>query len=780
MGAGERPPPAGGVSLAAGGAASALQHRRACDMRRVLRAFAALRRRHAMMAWLGYLGLSVALTYPVALGLATHIPIAHQIPGWMPGDGDPWHSLWMLWFADVSLFERGTLPFATELLFFPRGADLSYFALVILPLLIALPLVRLVGVVATYNLLIILSLAAAGYAAFRLVDRLVQDKRAAFLAGMVFAFCPYHMGRAVEHLFLVMGAVWLPLYALLLIKAVQRGKARDLLWAPVCFLLTLLSNPYYAVFLVLFSLLYGVFWLWQADAGELRRARLRRLLLLAALSGGLSLPAAWLLFARPWTDTQLHVPLADATPWGADLIAYVLPNPYHPLWGAAVRPIYEGLQGNIFEQTVSPGYSVLALALLAGYGVSRQGVRFWRLAALVFFILSLGPFLHIDGRHVFPLEGRTFSLPLPYLLLHVLPLVGGARVASRFNVMLMLCLAVLVGYGVRYGWGQWATRRWPGVGGHVLAGLAVAVILFEYLGVPLPTLDAAIPPVYTAIAADTKPSGSLLDIPLDAAIAKYQYYQTAHRKRLLTGFGPRPSPALSAYLKALPLSAFFRNPEGLAPPNPWRDPQEAMWYLDLFDIEAIVMHYAYLKPESIGAVRRFLLESFPIRRSLDDGQRLVLWMDRHAPRPLAREPAEYRLDFDDGEPWQLMADGWHEPERWGETTVAWSRGEAKVWLALPRPGSLTMEFKVFPFICPACPAQTMEVFVNGRFLAALQLATSEWRTYRFALPEAALRPGLNEVRWVFAHAVAPADVLPGSRDSRLIAVAFDYLRFRRD
>ena len=69
----------------------------------------------------GYLLLAIALTYPVAFHLTTHIPIAHQLPGWVSGDGDPWYSLWMLWFTKHSLIELGRLPLFSDALFHPRG-----------------------------------------------------------------------------------------------------------------------------------------------------------------------------------------------------------------------------------------------------------------------------------------------------------------------------------------------------------------------------------------------------------------------------------------------------------------------------------------------------------------------------------------------------------------------------------------------------------------------------------------------------------------------------------
>jgi uncharacterized membrane protein len=86
-------------------------------------------------------------------------------------------------------------------LFYPRGADLGYLSLVMFPLLLSFPLIQFAGVVAAYNLLILFSLTAAGYATFLLVRYLAKDGRVAFASGLIFAFCPYHLTRSLEHLF---------------------------------------------------------------------------------------------------------------------------------------------------------------------------------------------------------------------------------------------------------------------------------------------------------------------------------------------------------------------------------------------------------------------------------------------------------------------------------------------------------------------------------------------------------------------------------------------------
>jgi hypothetical protein len=131
------------------------------------------------------------LTSPVVFHLTTHIPIAHQIPGWMPGDGDPRHSLWMLWFTKHSVFELDRFPLFSDALFYPRGADLRYLSLIILSLLLSLPFVQLVGLIAAYNQLTLLSLSSAGYASLLLINYPRKDGRAACVSGLIMAHLGY-------------------------------------------------------------------------------------------------------------------------------------------------------------------------------------------------------------------------------------------------------------------------------------------------------------------------------------------------------------------------------------------------------------------------------------------------------------------------------------------------------------------------------------------------------------------------------------------------------------
>jgi hypothetical protein len=124
-------------------------------------------------------------------------------------------------------------------------------------------------------------------------------------------------------------------------------------------------------------------------------------------------------------------------------------------------------------------------------------------------VLGLGPFLHIYGKDVYSVGDTTFSIPLPYLGLYCIPILKGARAANRFDVMLMLSLAILVGYGLRFLLQRFDSQEWGSQASAVLLGLVAAAILGEFVSVPLPILDARLPGVYAAIGQDTTWTGSV-------------------------------------------------------------------------------------------------------------------------------------------------------------------------------------------------------------------------------------------------------------------------------
>ena len=134
--------------------------------------------------------------------------------------------------------------------------------------------------------------------------------------------------------------------------------------------------------------------------------------------------------------------------FSADLAGYAAPTQLHPLLGGLIRawshdstPQPDGSQFAVNKgQQIYLGYVALALALLGAWRGRRRGETwFWVTAALLFFVLTLGPNLRIAGHDT--------GIPLPFRLMERLPFFKGNRYPSRYSVMLLMSVAPLVAAG---------------------------------------------------------------------------------------------------------------------------------------------------------------------------------------------------------------------------------------------------------------------------------------------------------------------------------------------
>jgi hypothetical protein len=183
--------------------------------------------------------------------------------------------------------------------------------------------------------------------------------------------------------------------------------------------------------------------------------------------------------------------------FSADLAAYFLPNPNHPLWRSAMAGVSRVFHG---EWVVTIGILPWIMVIGATSRVRRQPaeVRLWLIVFWLFLLLSLGPFLNWLGQNT--------EFRLPFYLLRALPILREARVLSRYSVLVTLAAAVLTGTGLAWLVRQ---RQWRP---SIVIGLAGLVVLFELLPAPLSLADRAVPAVYRQIAAGGG-DGAVLDLP---------------------------------------------------------------------------------------------------------------------------------------------------------------------------------------------------------------------------------------------------------------------------
>jgi hypothetical protein len=482
------------------------------------------------MVLAGYSLLALLMTYPLVVRLSSHLA----------GSGDDmWLFQWNNWWLRKALFERLN-PYFTTYMFYPQGVSLVYHNFSWLNTGIWLVLEPLVGSIAAYNVTFLLTFILSGTTTYILIAYLTHSRPAAFVAGLVFAFSPYHLSH-FNHPNLI-SVQWLPLCVLFLMRTVREGSQwSDVLFCIASLVLTALSRWQLLTFAAILMVLY----LGYSLAFEREHWNRQTVLALLAIGLGAAVCIGLLLFPLLSSTvkgaTSDEMLMEEQQDWAqTDLLAYIVPNRLHPLFGPLVAPLYERFRKNRGEIAFL-GYSVL---LLAGYGAvrARRNALYWVLSASCLVLLALGPILRLNGR-LYP------AFPMPYRLVGWLLPIQAMRFPDRFNVMVSLPLAVLAGYGLtdihkRLSCiHRLATVRWwrtVTVGGSsvVLAFL----VLFEYLSIPLPTVAPSISPFYQDLARD-EGDYAILEVPMGRGYSKaYMFLQTFHGKRLVEGHVSRTPP----------------------------------------------------------------------------------------------------------------------------------------------------------------------------------------------------------------------------------------------
>lgn len=726
------------------------------------------------MVFSAYLGATLLMTYPVALSLTRSIPMDPQIKDWYPGDGDPWHFLWAVWYFARAIVEFPPRLFWTDLVFYPLGFDMPFLTGIGAVLLPAALLQRMLGPTLEYNVLWILSFVFTGYATYRLGRFLFGDRPVAFFCGLAFMFSAYRMAHALEHLPLLWASPLIPLFALGLFRAVEEPTTKR--WVQCAIVWAVSAGIWWyatismLVYLGVFALV-GIHDRWR----DLRLwPHVGSLAVAVAVLVAVASPFAMPLVLSPARDSIVQRPLSESNLYAADLLAFLVPSPRNPVFGPLVGPLYERFTGNFYEQTVYLGFIVLVLALVGVAHAPREKRRLFVVTAATFCVLALGPFLHVHGRDQFSIGGRGMSVPLPYLLLHYIPVLEGMRVPSRFAELMMFALVMLAGYGLSALCRRLAGRRWRAA----LLAVLMGTVAVESAAAPFPVLSTAAPRAYVEIGSAREPF-TVLELPLDWRIIKYHYYQTIHEKRLVVGHPVRSRSKYTSYPEGLPLIPILRDPRLLLDrPWPAEARRDAARLAAFFDIRYVVIHRAYLDPGVFERLDRFVDQQFPHGSRRVDGD-VVVYAVTRADTPGALWPEDYAIDFGAPDREFALLSGWSKDERWGDTTFQWSSApESSMYLYLGEPTDRLLGMRLLPLAYRGAPRQSLSVYVNGTFHDRLTLEPG-WARYELKIPARLFRPGLNGLTFKYGYAVSPARVMPGGEDTRTLAVAFDTVTLSR-
>ncbi|MBD3369888.1 hypothetical protein GF402_05940 [Candidatus Fermentibacteria bacterium] len=417
-------------------------------------------------------------------------------------DADVYDGVWHFWWVKRALTEP-TDPRFSELLDHPRGASVVFQNVGWPDCTLMLPLTAISPVLA-YNADLILGTLLTALMVGLLAREWGVGVSGAVIAGLVAAWLPSRTAHVVQH-YQLANLGWLAGSMLFARRAVRRGDAGDTALAGLFILLSLMQSPYFAPLCAL-----GVLVAVVSVRG--RPLRWRRIISVAAIWMGAALLAGLFYLTGGRSGAELEMGWREAVYWSAEPQSFVLPSPFGLLGRSLGLPLRLSWMPNLFEGVVTPGLSVLVLGIL---GWKKRSVL-PLLGALLCFLLALGPELR--------LMGRSTGIPMPYRLLQMVPLLGGARAPSRFAMLGGLLLAISVGLFFQ------RLSRKARVG--VLAAIVVELSVFS-----LPSLSARVPSVYEEL----EPSiGPVLEIPCSPSIRRYAYFQTVDGNPRYISYMARP------------------------------------------------------------------------------------------------------------------------------------------------------------------------------------------------------------------------------------------------
>jgi len=419
------------------------------------------------------------------------------------------------------------------------------------------------GIPAAYNTLVLISLVISGVSAAILARRFGVSQTGGAIAGLVFAYGPFHLSHML-HL-QTLGVCWIPFAILFVDRYLDTRSPRDAIGLAASSVISVFCSIYLAVFLAIVLPLYAIL-CWIFGRYHFNSRALGGLLATGIFAAAVLTPilSHYVRFSSDFGYAHDARTLAN---FSMELAAPLRVPDWMSVW--AWTPL---VRRTIWTTALSytPAFPGLVALVLAIYGVvvlrrnKENRVTMWILLslALVCFLLALGPILRPVNLNAL---GHSAWLPMPGKIWLVVP---GIRWPMRIFFFAWLAGAILCGLGLT------ALERRVGSRSRIVATVLIALVVIEFwparwlagrsVVAPDPmSLSDAYP--YLASEADR---GGVVELPTadrsgwrTPFSTRYIYASAAHLRRVVALHGSVTPPVTDSLLRAansLPDSSSMR------------------------------------------------------------------------------------------------------------------------------------------------------------------------------------------------------------------------------
>lgn len=505
-----------------------------------------------------------------------------------------------MWWVNRAI-GTGDMPYHFATLYAPGGATNYLHSLNPIEIVLTLPAQWAFGPIFAYNVACWAALSLTAFGGYLLGRDVTGSRAAGLLAGLALGFTPHQFAQLLGHMdvasiqFFVLG-VWC-LYR----SYCSSGKRAITwtLWSAVCLAAAALSHPYSLIYCLFTFPLMGLAWSIRNVVRARERWAPARNALAAVVIGLLVVSPLLLAMGKQLTSPEAprrrDIPTEiseEREIFSADLAAYVLPSPFHTVWGESARQAIEPVTGGISEKVVFPGYVVMLLALVGLFlRATRRKALFWTLLGFAGFLLSLGPVLRIWGENVLS--------PMPATLFYLLPGSFMVRVPARFSVLLLLGLSVCAALGMQALLKRRPFSKMP----NATYAIVLSLVCLELLPVPYPTSKFSVERWFDKVPGVDR-RAAVLEVPFDPGDARPEMWQIASEMPLAGGYlsrqmadplsdGAPPFPEFNLN-RAPDLPAYHRARDTLCRPLPIEESYTDV--MRLAGVRYMVLHLDTLSP----------------------------------------------------------------------------------------------------------------------------------------------------------------------------------------
>lgn len=641
-------------------------------------------------------GLYCVLTY-----LMVYLPVSIDLSKQYLGHGEV--AFWSnyFWWFDYAI-SNFMNPLWDSFIFYPLGLGMMDG---IIPFLAFVPVTHWFGSVISYNLYVLSSFALAGCGMFLLSRFLFRDVFASFIAGVIFAFFPFHFGAAMGHLH-TFSIMWIPFFILFFLRMYDDPSLSNILFASLFLTMNAGSSWTITVMIAIFCLFY-ICYRWTRT---LSRIFLPKMVAFLLLSLFFVAPGLYIILSEAITNESMSKPLGSFIFYGADIMGFIMPSPFHPIWGGKFAKINAAFGGNISENNVFIGYSVIILTVVGAFTWARERLgKFILVLFMLFFMLSLGPVLHIGG--IWRFTEHNLTVMLPGIFTKYIPFLDLIRVPSRYDILFMFCVSLIAGYGLHHIIEKKIMKGTMTLSKKtILTVIVAAVILFEYMSV-LPVQATKTVPTFYYSLQESSGNDPIIEVPiglvemytLDSSgtysrILNYYEYQKVHHKPIIGGYWSRISREYAGFLeKDSVLREIYTGKKDIIEPSV----ADKLDYLkSKYGISHIILHKNYLREQDIAFLISRLGEKYSFDNSVGSDPLII-----YGTGDICESTCEKDVYI------VGLGKGWYGAETWKDLPARWMSENAEIFVHSDEKKNADLEFRAVAFIKP----RVVEIYVDGIF-----------------------------------------------------------------